>query len=124
MFSKENGPCSILSSVWVYLDFSRRISYRFRLVSISCDPSFVFSIDNHTMTVIEVDGTNAQPLLIDSLTIFAGARGSIQVSCSTNRCLKQVNATPLLYVHLIFLPYEGVSQLSVGQRQPTCGQLL
>jgi iron transport multicopper oxidase len=70
----------------VYLDFSRRISYRFRLVSISCDPSFIFSIDNHTMTVIEVEGTNTQPLLIDSLEIFAGACGFIQVSCSANRC--------------------------------------
>ena len=32
------------------------------------------------MAVIEVDGTNSQPLLIDSLEIFAGARGLIQVS--------------------------------------------
>ena len=80
MFSKGNGPYSILSSVWVYHDLSPRISYRFRLVSISCDPSFIFSIDNHTMTVIEVEGTNTQPLLIDSLTIFAGTRGLIQGS--------------------------------------------
>jgi iron transport multicopper oxidase len=87
MLSKDNGPSSVfLPSVSVYLDFSRRISYRFRLVSISCDPSFVFSIDNHNMTVIEVDGTNAQPLLVDSLTIFVGTRGLIQVSCSANRC--------------------------------------
>jgi len=38
------------------------------------------------MTVIEVDGTNAEPLQIDSLEIFAGARGLIQVSCSANQC--------------------------------------
>jgi Multicopper oxidase len=69
------------------------------------------------MAVIEVDGTNSQPLLIDSLRIFAGARGLIQVSCNANRCLKQVNATPLLYVYLIFLRYKGVSQLPVGQCQ-------
>jgi len=43
------------------------------LVSISCDPSFIFSIDNHTLTVIEVEGTNVQPLEVDSLEIFAGA---------------------------------------------------
>ena len=48
-------------------------SYRFRLVSISCDPSFVFSIDDHQMTVIEVEGTNVQPLVIDQLEIFVGA---------------------------------------------------
>jgi multicopper oxidase len=36
------------------------------------------------MTVIEVEGTNTQPLLIDSLEIFAGAHGLIQVFCSVN----------------------------------------
>ena len=54
-------------------DFLCHISYRFRLVSISCDPSFVFSIDSHDLTVIEVEGTNTQPLLVDSLELFAGA---------------------------------------------------
>ena len=58
---------------------SRNVSYRFRLVSISCDPSFVFSVDNHQMTVIEVEGINVQPLLVDSLEIFAGMCG---LSCS------------------------------------------
>ena len=51
-------------------------SYRFRLVSISCDPNFTFSIDAHKMTVIEADGTNVQPLVVDSLTIFVGTCGS------------------------------------------------
>jgi iron transport multicopper oxidase len=48
------------------------LSYRFRLVSISCDPNFTFSIDEHEMTVIEVDGTNVKPLRVDSIQIFAG----------------------------------------------------
>jgi len=47
-------------------------SYRLRLVSISCDPDYVFSIDSHQMSVIEVDGINVQPLQVDSLRIFAG----------------------------------------------------
>ena len=47
-------------------------SYRFRLVSISCDPNFTFSIDNHSMTVIEADGQNTEPELVDSIQIFAG----------------------------------------------------
>ena len=38
----------------------------------SCDPSFAFSIDGHQFTVIEVEGTNVQPLVVDSLEIFAG----------------------------------------------------
>jgi hypothetical protein len=55
-------------------DILRQISYRFRLVSISCDPSFIFSIDGHQFYVIEVEGQNVQPLLIDSLQIFVGAQ--------------------------------------------------
>jgi hypothetical protein len=60
-------------------------SYRFRLVSISCDPSWLFSIDNHTMTVIEVEGTNVQPLIIDGVEIFAGALDSNPIICSINQ---------------------------------------
>jgi hypothetical protein len=54
-------------------NFSRYVSYRLRLVSISCDPSFIFSIDSHTLTVIEADSTSVQPLVVDSLEIYAGA---------------------------------------------------
>ncbi|KAJ3555953.1 hypothetical protein NM688_g2291 [Phlebia brevispora] len=50
--------------------------YRFRLVSISCDSSFTFSIDGHNLTVIEVDATNHLPLTVDSLTIYVGQRYS------------------------------------------------
>ncbi len=49
-------------------------SYRLRLVSISCDPNFTFSIDGHNMTVIEVDGGNVQPMVVDLLQIFAGEK--------------------------------------------------
>ena len=42
------------------------------MVSISCDPSFIFSIDGHQLTVIEVDGIETKPLVIDSLEIFNG----------------------------------------------------
>lgn len=54
-------------------------SYRFRLVSISCDPNYTFSIDGHNLTVIEVDGINSQPLLVDSIQIFAAQRYSFVV---------------------------------------------
>jgi len=48
------------------------ISYRFRLISISCDPNFIFSIDKHSLTVIEADGIETKPLEVDSIQIFAG----------------------------------------------------
>jgi iron transport multicopper oxidase len=46
--------------------------YRLRLVSISCDPNFIFSIDNHNLTVIESDGVALNPVTVTSIQIFAG----------------------------------------------------
>lgn len=66
------GPASPLSIINVVS--GRR--YRFRLVSISCDPNYVFSIDGHTMTIIEVDSIDVTPLTVDSIQIFAGQRYS------------------------------------------------
>lgn len=50
--------------------------YRFRLVSISCDPNYTFSIDGHNLTIIEVDGVNTEPIAVDSIQIYAGQRYS------------------------------------------------
>ncbi|KAL6309377.1 Cupredoxin [Sparassis latifolia] len=52
------------------------LRYRIRLVSISCDPNFIFSIDGHNMTIIETDGVNTDPLVVDSLQIYAAQRYS------------------------------------------------
>jgi len=73
------GPSNVSLAV---VNVKPSVRYRFRLVSISCDPSFVFSIDSHTMTVIEVEGTNVQPLVVDSLEIFAGQRYSVVVTAN------------------------------------------
>ncbi|KAJ3712726.1 laccase [Lentinula raphanica] len=64
-----NGPADAPLAV-VSVVQGRR--YRFRLVSISCDPNFLFSIDGHTFTVIEADGVNHLPVVADSIQIFAG----------------------------------------------------
>ncbi|KAF8652588.1 hypothetical protein AX16_004309 [Volvariella volvacea WC 439] len=50
--------------------------YRFRLVSMVCDPNYIFSIDGHELTIIEADGVNTKPLTVDSIQIFAGQRYS------------------------------------------------
>ncbi|KAH9008346.1 laccase [Lactarius deliciosus] len=70
------GPSNVSLAV---VNVHQGLRYRFRLVSVSCDPSFIFSIDGHLMTVIEVDGNNVEPLLIDSLEIFAAQRYSVVV---------------------------------------------
>ncbi|KAJ7601795.1 laccase [Mycena polygramma] len=66
------GPTSELAVITV----TKGTRYRFRLVSLSCDPNFIFTIDGHTFTIIEVDGVNHAPLTVDSIQIFAAQRYS------------------------------------------------
>jgi iron transport multicopper oxidase len=50
--------------------------YRLRLVSISCELAFTFSIDAHNLTIIEADGILHMPYTVDSVTIYDGQRYS------------------------------------------------
>ena len=50
--------------------------YRLRIIAMSCHPDFTFSIDGHELLIIEADGENTEPLLVDSIQIFAGQRYS------------------------------------------------
>jgi iron transport multicopper oxidase len=68
--------------------------YRFRLVSMSCDPNFVFGIDGHNMTIIEVDGVNSEPLLVDSIQIFAAQRYSFILTADQAVSSYWVRANP------------------------------
>ena len=54
--------------------------YRFRLVSMSCDPNFKFSIDNHTMQVIATDLIPITPYNTTVLNIGMGQRYDIVVT--------------------------------------------
>nr|ALF95042.1 laccase [Crustodontia chrysocreas] len=71
-FAGTGAPTANLSVITV--ESGKR--YRFRLVSISCDPNWEFSIDGHNMTIIEVDAVNHEPLTVDQIQIFAGQRYS------------------------------------------------
>ena len=56
------------------------LRYRFRLVNIACVAGFNFSIDDHKMTVIETDGTEALPTeRVDVVTVWTGQRVSVIV---------------------------------------------
>lgn len=46
--------------------------YRFRVISMSCDPNFIFSIDGHNLTIIETDSIPTAPHTVNSFQIFAG----------------------------------------------------
>ncbi|KAI0765644.1 TvLac6 [Trametes elegans] len=56
--------------------------YRFRLVNIACEPNYNFTIDGHSMTVIEADGQNTEAVQVDALQIFAAQRYSIVVNAN------------------------------------------
>ncbi|EMD37148.1 laccase [Gelatoporia subvermispora B] len=68
----SGDPTSELAVVSV--EYGKR--YRFRLTSISCEPNWNFTIDDHTMTVIEADAQNTEPLTVDQIQIFAAQRYS------------------------------------------------
>ncbi|KAJ7185038.1 Cu-oxidase-domain-containing protein [Mycena filopes] len=53
--------------------------YRFRIINISARSDFTMSIDNHTMTVIETDGTPTAPLDVNVLDVLVGQRYSVVV---------------------------------------------
>ncbi|KAF9255623.1 laccase [Marasmius fiardii PR-910] len=67
-----DGPTSTLAVITV--ESGKR--YRFRLVSLSCDPNYTFSIDGHNITVIEVDSHNTVPVEVNSILIEPGQRYS------------------------------------------------
>lgn len=68
------GPQSELAVVNV----KRWKRYRLRVISISCDPFFSFSVDGHDLQVIEVEGTAVLPVTVNSLKILAGKVGVTQ----------------------------------------------
>ncbi|KAH9951951.1 laccase [Amylocystis lapponica] len=86
------------------------LRYRFRLVSISCDPMFNFIIDGHNMTVIEADGQNTQPLLVDSIDIYAAQRYSFVLNADQpvgNYWIRANDTTPGGPLGMAILRYEG-----------------
>lgn len=87
------GPKSDLAVINV--EYGKR--YRFRLVGMSCDPNFIFSIDGHTLTVIEADGQLTDPLVVDSLQVLAGQRYSVVMNATQpidNYWLRALPNTP------------------------------
>ncbi|KAJ7506615.1 laccase lcc5 [Mycena galericulata] len=64
------------------INVQQGLRYRFRLISMSCEPNFIFSIDGHNMTVIEADGVNTEPLVVDSIQIYASQRYSFVLNAN------------------------------------------
>ena len=47
-----------------------------RLVALVCGPFYTFSIDKHTLTVIEADSISTHPYVVNNITIFPAQRYS------------------------------------------------
>ena len=84
------GPPSPLSNIVV----EPTKKYRFRLISMSCHAYFTFSIDGHSMTIIEADGVNTEPVTVDSIQIFAGQRYSFVLEANAEPGNYWIRAEP------------------------------
>lgn len=73
-----NGTASPLAVVNV----TQGKRYRFRIVGASCDPWFNFTIDGHPMTIIEADGNLVEPVVVDSIPVYAGQRYSVVITAN------------------------------------------
>jgi iron transport multicopper oxidase len=56
--------------------------YRFRVISLSCEPNYIFSIQGHNFTIIEADAVDTQPVEVDAVQIFAGQRYSLVLNAN------------------------------------------
>ncbi|KAF8553019.1 laccase [Imleria badia] len=105
----DGGPSTPLAVI----SAQQGLRYRFRVVSTSCNPSFNFTIDGHRMTIIEVDGSEVQPVEVDSIPILAGQRYSVVVTADQPvgnywiRSLSNLNATFEGGQNMAILRYEG-----------------
>nr|AYR00602.1 laccase B [Lenzites betulinus] len=98
--------------------------YRFRLVSLSCDPNYTFSIDGHNMTIIEVDGINSKPLAVDSIQIFAAQRYSFVLNANQTvdnywiRAIPNTGTTGIAGgINAAILRYKGAASVDPNSTQ-------
>ncbi|KAI1791000.1 laccase 2 [Ganoderma leucocontextum] len=100
--------------------------YRFRLVAMSCDPNFTFSIDGHNMTVIEADAINHAAVVVDEIQIFAGQRYSFVLTADQDvdnywiRALPNIGTTTFDGgVNSAILRYAGADAIEPTTNQTT-----
>ena len=56
--------------------------YRFRVINTSAMAAFKFSVEGHSLTIIEADGISHKPLVVDSFDIYAGQRISVVLNAN------------------------------------------
>ncbi|KAK0200634.1 laccase lcc5 [Desarmillaria ectypa] len=86
----SGNPTSDLAIVNV----TKGTRYRIRMLNIGCDAALTVTIDNHTMTIIEVDGVNHVPYTVDEIQIFAAQRYSFVLNADQEIGNYWIHATP------------------------------
>lgn len=90
----------------------------------ACDPHFTFQIDGHTMTVIEVEGINTEPYVVDSIEFYAGTSSSVLLP----HIIAHDSDSGQRYSFVVRLNSYFLHELSLisplAQREPGRGQLL
>ena len=81
------------------------LRYRLRFINLSCGPTYSVSIDNHNMTIIEADGTEINPLTVNSFSIFPGQRYSAVITADQpidNYCTLTLRLIERLLTIIVF----------------------
>ncbi|KAI1791912.1 laccase [Ganoderma leucocontextum] len=105
--------------------------YRFRLVSLSCDPNYTFSIDGHDLTVIEADGIETQSVTVNAIQIFAAQRYSFVLTANQTIDNYWIRANPSFGnvgftdgINSAILRYDGADTIDPVTSQQTTQNLL
>ncbi|KAF8490605.1 laccase 17 [Gautieria morchelliformis] len=75
----SGGPTTVQRA---RINVKRGKRYRFRLISLSAEGFFNFSIASHSMTVIEADGVAHQPYTVDIIPLLPAQRYSVVVTAN------------------------------------------
>ncbi|OJA15552.1 hypothetical protein AZE42_13767, partial [Rhizopogon vesiculosus] len=89
----------------INVDHGKR--YRFRIIGLSCSPTYNFTIDGHNMTIIEADGVETVPVMVDSLPVLPGQRYSVVVHANKHIDNYWISALSSLRNQNAILRYNG-----------------
>lgn len=76
----DSGLVLINQTIDAPIKFTPGKKYRLRIINMSAFAMFRISIDGHDMQVIEVDGIDTKPLIVNTLSISAAQRYSVIVT--------------------------------------------
>ncbi|KAH9887752.1 hypothetical protein F4778DRAFT_786127 [Xylariomycetidae sp. FL2044] len=87
---------------------------RLRLINASSFLSYWFSIDNHTLTIVELDGTEIEPLAARGVYLNIGQRVSVVVETNQTRGNYYMRATLPQTCFLPYAPYTSAGLEAAG----------